>query len=591
MLDLKQLEREIEAFEANAQLGEDPLARRYRDRRADWSLFTPTMSDAEIEALRSYIFCYDRLPQKQGDPAIGIRNLIGGEWRGAKRTATMPAKFDRRVSLCELPASDEDDVSQALAIAEDYWLSLEWADEVLSYRKWVVKNFARMMQYFEEECLTEIRHQIPKTRLEAQKDFWEGKRAADHLEGSAEVAMQGQMLPALIGGHDYWKTDYIPAGICAVITPMNFIYGIPGIQIIGCYLSGSPMIFKGHPDAAITNTTLIRMLIAAGADPRAVQKLEGFGKGIASLATDPRVKVVSVTGSDQTALAIQRGRGLGKLVFEGGGVNWAWVDAGFSDAELQRIAVRLAYSKVGFSSHKCSTLHGICGPAASIEKLARYIDRELDEWEVKDPRSARAEETRVIGPLMVHAAQTTSNIQEAARKAGVPVIREGGKIREGEYAQNAEVVRPVILGPITPDTLLACDWDGKGEKTFRPAITEFFQPILCTMHMESFDDFLRFALGTNPYDLIVSIWSKDDTVIQRARKVIGGMLKENDGTDSALEWEAFGASGVGLSGNTGVGEPRSTIGMFCRKQKGRHLQFDAYRSERDSGAGPGVGTV
>ena len=29
------------------------------------------------------------------------------------------------------------------------------------------------------------------------------------------------------------------------------------------------------------------------------------------------------------------------------------------------------------------------------------------------------------------------------------------------------------------------------------------------------------------------------------------MLKENDGTDSALEWEEFGASGVGESGNTG----------------------------------------
>ena len=39
----------------------------------------------------------------------------------------------------------------------------------------------------------------------------------------------------------------MPAGVCTVITPMNFIYGIPGIQIVACYLSGSPLIFKGHP--------------------------------------------------------------------------------------------------------------------------------------------------------------------------------------------------------------------------------------------------------------------------------------------------------------------------------------------------------
>jgi hypothetical protein len=51
------------------------------------------------------------------------------------------------------------------------------------------------------------------------------------------------------------------------------------------------------------------------------------------------------------------------------------------------------------------------------------------------------------------------------------------------------------------------------------------------------------------------------------------MLKENDGTDSALEWEEFGASGVGESGNTGVGDAETTIAMFSRKQKGRHFVF------------------
>lgn len=343
MLNLDQLERDLEAFSARGQTGSDPLAERYEERRRAWSLFTPTLSDQAIEALRSYIFCYDRLPETPDDEPVPLRNFIGGEWSNAKRSQTMYAHFDRRVPLFELPASDEDDVAAALAVAEDYWASLEWVDEVLTYRKWVVKNFSRLLEYFREECLTEIRHQIPKTRLEAEKDFWECKRAADHLEGSSEQAMHGDLLPPLIGGHTYWKYDYLPAGICAVITPMNFIYGIPGIQVVGCYLSGSPFIFKGHPDAGITNTTLTRMMLAAGADPRALQKIDGFGKGIASLATDRRVKVVSVTGSDETALQIQKGRGLGKLVFEGGGVNWTWVDAGFDDDELRRMAERLAY--------------------------------------------------------------------------------------------------------------------------------------------------------------------------------------------------------------------------------------------------------
>jgi len=37
------------------------------------------------------------------------------------------------------------------------------------------------------------------------------------------------------------------------------------------------------------------MLLAAGADPRAVHKIEGFGGDIAPLVSDPRVAIVSVT--------------------------------------------------------------------------------------------------------------------------------------------------------------------------------------------------------------------------------------------------------------------------------------------------------
>ena len=71
----------------------------------------------------------------------------------------------------------------------------------------------------------------------------------------------------------------------------------------------------------------------------------------------------------------------------------------------------------------------------------------------------------------------------------------------------------------------------------------------------------------------MSIYSRDDRKLTRARRSLGGMLKENDGTDSALEWEEFGASTIGESGNMGVGEIQSTLAIFSRRQKGRHVVF------------------
>jgi acyl-CoA reductase-like NAD-dependent aldehyde dehydrogenase len=549
--------------------GPDPVAALYTPRRAAYSLFSLQLSDAHCEALRPYLFGRP-IPRQAGDKPVTCLNLVEGEWLRTAELVPMKSLADRRVTLFEMARSTPADCQHAIDRAFAFWSSLEWTAEGLAYRKHVIKNFSRLLHYFYEECLDELRQETPKTRLEADKDFWEAKRAADHLEGNAEKAMRGELVPTMLAGQTYWKDAYVPAGVCTVITPMNFVYGIPGIQIAACYLSGSPMIFKGHPFCAITSTTLVKMLLASGADPRAVHKIEGFGGDVGPIVEDARIAVVSVTGSAETAKVLQAKRGVRPVKFEGGGCNWSWIDDGFSGPELQRIAVRLAYSKLGLGSHKCTSLHGIAGSPATLDRLEPLIVAEMKTWEMRDPRGAAPGETKIVSPVMVHRASTVTSILEAARSAGVKVLLEGGRVTGSDYADHAEVAAPVVLGRVTPETTLVVDWDGK-EKTLRPALTEFFMPILVTMETATFDDFLRFSMNVNPHDLATSLWTPDDAKLYRARRVLGGMLKENDGTDSAMEWEEFGASGVGESGNTGVGDATTTLAMFCRRQKGRHL--------------------
>jgi len=563
----------IDGFRKSGGVGADPFSQVFEERRRDYSLFTTQMTDEQISRLRPYIFNYDKLPASPTDAPVKTPNLIAGKWQMPAKSARMTSPGDRRIVLAEMPDSGPEEVAAALNFAWDYWQSLKWSEDTLAYRKHVVKNFSRMMNFYYEDVLKEIRVQIPKTRLEADKDFWEAKRSADHLEGSAERAMLGELMPTMLEGHTYWKNSNLPGGIAAIFTPMNFIWGIPVIQFIGCYLTGSPFVFKGHPLAAISNVTMMRMLLAAGADPRAVQKIDGFGKGIESLVSDPRVAVVSVTGSDETAAHMQRLRGVRPVRFEGGGSNWCFVDDSFNDDDLKKIAVRLTYSKIGFSTHKCTSLHGIAATPSVMSRLLPLISREMDEWKLANPTDVSAEVTKVVGPCMVHKAKTASDIQDAASRVGATVFRKGGRVTGNEYADHAEVIAPIILSGVKPEMTVKVDWDGKGEKHVNLMTTEFFMPVLVTSEMGSFDEFLRFCLTVNPHDLAVSIWSRSDKNLSKARKVIGGMLKENDGTDSALEWEEFGASGIGTSGNMGVGDPEATFAIYSRRQKGRHLVF------------------
>jgi acyl-CoA reductase-like NAD-dependent aldehyde dehydrogenase len=280
---------------------------------------------------------------------------------------------------------------------------------------------------------------------------------------------------------------------------------------------------------------------------------------------------VAVTGSSETARAISSGRGLLRTRFEGGGCNWAWVDDGYSDDELQKIAARLTYAKLGLSSHKCTGLHGISASRATLDRLVPLVGAEMDRWTVADPRRPDAGD-KTLGPLMVHKAQTALDLVAEARKAGLKVVREGGRA-PGEYGQNAEAVKPALVDGVTPQTTLKHDWDGKGVREYQLATTELFMPILVTMALPDFEAFVRFSLFENPHDLATSIWTRDDRKLTRARRTLAGMVKENDGTDSALEWEEFGASTIGESGNMGVGEVRATLSIYARRQKGRHFVF------------------
>src|SRR5258706_2371785 len=223
------LKESIHKFLEAGGVGTDPFAEIWRERREHWSLFSKNLSDQEIELLRPYIFSYKRLPNTPADAPVASRNLVACRWQPAVggEYAELPAHFDRRVTLSRIARSGAGDVEAAIEAAQRVWESLDWANETLQYRKWVVKNFSRILHYFSEDCLREIRQQIPKTRLEAEKDFWEGKRAADHLEGAADKAMLGEQSPPMVEGHSYWKNNFLPAAVVALITPMNFIYGIP----------------------------------------------------------------------------------------------------------------------------------------------------------------------------------------------------------------------------------------------------------------------------------------------------------------------------------------------------------------------------
>src|SRR2546427_1506633 len=103
----EKLKSALRSFNERGQLGPDPLAARYAERRAGYSLFSRMLSDADIEALRPYLFCYTELPPRR---KLTIRNFIGGEWRGPPsrgHRAPTPPPAQRPARLRVSPPPEE----------------------------------------------------------------------------------------------------------------------------------------------------------------------------------------------------------------------------------------------------------------------------------------------------------------------------------------------------------------------------------------------------------------------------------------------------------------------------------------------------
>ena len=126
------LSADIRAFNERGQLGRDPLAARYAERRSGYSLFAGPLWDQDIEALRPYLFCYSQqgIPSRPGQRKTTVRNFIAGEWRApaSGEHAEMASPADRRIKLFDVPASGKQDVEGALAYGDQVWKSLGWAD-------------------------------------------------------------------------------------------------------------------------------------------------------------------------------------------------------------------------------------------------------------------------------------------------------------------------------------------------------------------------------------------------------------------------------------------------------------------------------
>ena len=286
--------------------------------------------------------------------------------------------------------------------------------------------------------------------LEAGKITSEGAGEVQEMIDVCEFAvglsrqLYGLTMPSERPGH-HMRETWQPLGPVAVITAFNFPVAVWAWNAALALVCGDPVIWKPSDKTSLValavQAVVERAVARFGEDaPEGLnQVLVGGAEVGQALARDPRIPLVSATGSTRMgkAVAVDVAGRLGRSLLELGGNN-AMIVAPGADLDL---AVRaIAFSAVGTCGQRCTSLRRLLVHEDLAEGLIARLKAAYETLPVGDPR----DDGTLIGPLIDEASADAmaAALDQAVAEGGEVVTGGQGLDRDGAYVRPAIVRMP-----------------------------------------------------------------------------------------------------------------------------------------------------
>lgn len=439
------------------------------------------------------------------------RLLVDGELRAASDGATYPILNPATgETIGHAPDATADDVEAAIAAARRAFDETDWSGD----------------HAFRERCLRQL-HQ-------ALLDDAEVFRALT----TAEVGMPGFMMGA--AGFDVpvaglaWVTDLlagyefesdlgeaapmgIPSrrtvrreavGVVAAITPWNVPTQINLAKVGPALAAGCTVVLKPAPDTPWLACELGRLIAEHTDIPPGVFNVVSprSNEVAAQLTSDPRVDMVSFTGSTATGRAIMAAAAptLKKVFLELGGKSAA---IALDDADVAAVAGGTAFAACIHAGQGCAITTRLVVPRDRYDEAVQVAAATMESIGIKDPADPGA----ICGPVI-------SAVQRDRVESYLKLALEEG----GTFATGGSVVdRPGYW--VEPTVVAGLD------NSSRLAQEEIFGPVLVVIPHDGDDDAVRIA-NDSAFGLSGSV---DSASLERATAVAArirtGTLAVNGG--------------------------------------------------------------
>src|SRR5260221_286 len=334
--------------------------------------------------------------------------LIDGQWVDGGPLMAVTNKYTGE-AMGAVPTARPEDIDAAIAAGQR--AAPVMADMPTHQRGQILRRAAALLLERQEDLARTIAAECGKAVKFARAEVI---RAAGTFEVAAEEAKQlhGEtvVMDAIPDGEGYfgfWTRR--PVGVIAAITPFNFPINIVAHKVAPALAAGNCMVLKPAELTPLTATKLCQILQDAGLPPGAINLIQGDGPSAGEpLISDPRVNMISFTGSAEVGKLITSKAGIKKITLELG--NNSAVIVG-PDADLDYVAVRCSYGAIYNSGQVCLSVQRVYSQHDIYEPLLERLVRHMSSMVVGDPLDERVD----LGPMIdLHEAERVESwVKEA----------------------------------------------------------------------------------------------------------------------------------------------------------------------------------
>ncbi|NEW40348.1 aldehyde dehydrogenase [Nocardia cyriacigeorgica] len=341
----------------------------------------------------------------------------------------------------------------------------------------------------------------------------------------------GIAAPMGVSSHRVLRRE--ATGVVGAITPWNFPHQINFAKLGPALAAGNTVVLKPAPDTPWCAAAVGRIIAEHTDIPAGVVNIvtsDDHSLGT-QLTTDPRVDMVSFTGSTATGRAVMTAAAatIKKTFLELGGKSAFIV---LDDADINAAVGVAAFSVCVHAGQGCALTTRLLVPRAAYDQAIQIAAATMGGIAPGDPTAPGT----VCGPLI--SARQRDRVERylaIARDEGGRIVVGGGRPagRDRGY-----FIEPTLIADVAPGATVATE--------------EIFGPVLVVIPHDGDDDAIRLA-NDSPYGLSGAVWSTDPERIRRVTDgVRTGTLSVNGGVWYAADAPFGGYKQSGIGREMGV---------------------------------------